>query len=328
MLISDIGIKCKIILILLLTFMIAFVTGCTDEKNNISSHFMKDGTYTFYNDWIYYSNNNDENKLYRMRGDGTESTKILDETVIFGIIADKDGLFFLKMEFDQTSEEKKTITKICTSTLDGNDEKVLITDGKIYCLLKNGEWLYYAVNSNDSKKEGIYRIKTDGSKNQLLYNGYSLGLNITKDKLYFTVAEGIMSLNLDGTNKKLLYKTPSTSDLIYYNNHLYFSDYNNIYSLNLNGTNKTRINKIVEYHSSVEYVINDLIYFIKYNEDNHSLCKANLDGSDETTIFDAERIEVKYILNETIYFYYLNGNDSFIAKINKDGSCFEEISKY
>lgn len=95
--------------------------------------------------WVYYlsSANDPAQRLYKMRLDGTQKTKISDELVNYFDI--KDGwIYYLDFYFS-----------LCKMRLDGSD-KIVLDDTYPENFIISGDWIYV-------DKGGLYKIKLDGS---------------------------------------------------------------------------------------------------------------------------------------------------------------------
>lgn len=138
---------------------IMYLNSVYDPTEPASSEFF------LYGDWIYYHNFTDDNKLYKIKIDGTEKTKVSDE-------------------------------KFCNYFFNG---QLIIDDG----------WIYYVKhNSEDQLFEGkLYKMRTDGSDNQLIIDSLVGIINIYKDYIFYSNAEDnnrIYRINKDGSNKKII----------------------------------------------------------------------------------------------------------------------------
>lgn len=121
------------------------------------------------NDWIYFTNN--EDALYRMTTDGENSTKILDGFLLSLNVSgdwlyfsdDSDGCLY-KMNIDGTSKTKLSVAYV----------------GGGVCVI--GDWLYYEASGGyGDSSYAVYKVRTDGSENQLVdfdknSSNYSIGV--------------------------------------------------------------------------------------------------------------------------------------------------------
>lgn len=183
-----------------------------------------------YNDWIYYINQVDHNKLYKMKSDMSKNTKICDD-YISQFCIDNDEIYYINL-----NEQSKGLCKI---NIDGSN-KTNIVEGEIsylnvskdriyYCdglkggslyevnkkgknkniviqdkvIYPNiiGDWIYYI---NTSDRNTIYKITTDGKYNFKINNKFARTLNVGKNKIYFSNYNGTYFMNNDGSFENII----------------------------------------------------------------------------------------------------------------------------
>lgn len=104
-------------------------------------------------DWLYFCNLSDDGKLYKMRTDGSEKTKITDDSCEFISVA--DGWIY----YCNTIEDG-CLFKVRT---DGSD-RIQLNDTVVMTPYVSDGWVYYYAK----KEGGFWRVSTDGSTQQLL----------------------------------------------------------------------------------------------------------------------------------------------------------------
>lgn len=174
-------------------------------------------------DYIYYSNQSDNNKLYRIKTDGTSREKLNDDKSLYINIVD-DWIYFAngssnnylyKIKLDGTNSQAVNSTysanisviddniyfstnrEIKSMKTDGSGEKIICEEQLVKCINIVGDWIYY---SHDGGGVGnLYRIKTDGTAKQKLdVDLFASWLNVKDDYIYYN------SCNFgEFTNRKL-----------------------------------------------------------------------------------------------------------------------------
>ena len=271
--------------------------------------------------WLYYSNNNDENKLYRIRADGTERQKVHDDSG--GIFHVADGwVYYNKYNTDDNtdlgihrvridgsdnhmickpggwklyivgewiyytyyqSDEKRHI--LCKIRVDGTEETELpdikSSWNKIIC----EEWIYYA-NSGDNGK--LYRVRTDGTDMHKLNDIDSRELTFADEWIYFQesvkvengrMCMGIYRIRPDGSEQQVLtkaecqhYMIDEASDSIYFANG---DDGSTMYRMCTDGTGLKKLNNDI---SSGMQVTDEWIYYLKGKPGYRKLYRIPIDG--------------------------------------------------
>ncbi|HEX3028216.1 MAG TPA: DUF5050 domain-containing protein [Clostridia bacterium] len=130
-------------------------------------------------DWMYYINVSDKSAPYKVRLDGKGNKRIKD--ISLGELAIDDGWIYY---------EKLKDTAIYKMRTSGSDVKK-ITDNaqKTYSYInKAGDWIYYIGNKNG--KEGIYKVKADGTGKVMLIQGDISCINYSDGFLYYADKDG------------------------------------------------------------------------------------------------------------------------------------------
>lgn len=103
-------------------------------------------------DWIYYVNGSDSNKIYKIKIDGTKKTKVIDdETHSINILGEW-------IYYDNNSD----LGRLYKIKLDGT-EKTKVCDDEVSSINIIDDWIYYR---NDSDYRELYRIKVDGTERE------------------------------------------------------------------------------------------------------------------------------------------------------------------
>lgn len=215
--------------------------------------------FNIYEDWIYYSNADDKKRLYKIKTNGREQTKlsssdysgieiskmdIIDGWIYF--ISDSHGYKLCKMKTDGT-QFTEISQQVCVDMsildewiyylvqkkndfdgyylyrmpIDGEEENQL-TDIKSYVFDYDYTWIYYV----DNVTPGVYKIKYDGSENQMLTEGSCIWLKVVDDYVYYTKGgadNGIYKVSINGSEPmKISDDAPEVFIDIWKNSLLYY----------------------------------------------------------------------------------------------------------
>ncbi|MCK9478120.1 MAG: DUF5050 domain-containing protein [Firmicutes bacterium] len=142
------------------------------------------------NGWIYYSNAEDNDSLYKMDLNGENITKLNNE-YSSNINVELDYVYYTDFNGDNSLYKIKT---------DGTDKTLVSPEAFGLENLHNG-YIYYSNRMHDGR---IYRMKTDGSENELIIDSENcVSLNVVDDFLIYRTLElndGYFKANLDGSN--------------------------------------------------------------------------------------------------------------------------------
>lgn len=162
-------------------------------------------------DYIYYVNQTNKN-LCSIKKDGTE-IKILSKDKVNGNIVIKGNYIYYGTQ-DNKIVKNKFYNQIYKIKKDGTG-KTKLADLEAYstyidCI--DGDYIYFTKTSLKSGDTRLHRVTTSGTKLSQLTNG-AYDVSIADKKIYYHVLYGggpnignLFSMNLDGTNKKLLRK--------------------------------------------------------------------------------------------------------------------------
>ena len=155
----------------------------TSGKIDIKVNLVKNGTcriklnstatedMTVSKEWIYYTNIADGYKMYKMKLDGRENTKICDDETLFMTVYD-DTIFYSNKSDDD---------KLYKINANGTG-KAKLSNNKATFINTSKEYVYYV---NYSDNENLYKIPVSGGKSEKITNEYGTNITILKDKIFF-----------------------------------------------------------------------------------------------------------------------------------------------
>ena len=123
-------------------------------------------------DWIYYANTNDQNKLYKMKADGSNPTKITDDQAYDLNVVD-DWIYYRALDKNAMMYKMKT---------DGTSKTQLTKEPSGYINVVD-DWIYYSDYSGYTPV--MYKMKTDGSGKQKITDDYSEQLLVLEPYVFY-----------------------------------------------------------------------------------------------------------------------------------------------
>lgn len=212
-------------------------------------------------DCIYYCNEYPNGYgyscIYKMSTDGTNKTEVCSNYLSSFQVKD-DYIYYISFDYnDLSSDYEYRLHKVKT---DGTEDTIL-KDGDALNLVIYNDWIYY---SRDSK---IYRMKFDGSDNNVVLENLGTTFNISGDSIYYFDEDmKLIKASLDGSNKaELCDALPSTSlevdgEWIYYSATI-FSD--GLYKIKTDGSQKTQLTD--DAVGRIYCIIDDWIFYERYH---------------------------------------------------------------
>ncbi|WP_291632565.1 DUF5050 domain-containing protein [Clostridium sp.] len=283
-----------------------------ETVGNTSGNIANLGFVAESNDWIYYRNTTDSNKMYKLNKNQDKNIKICDDIPLY-INVLGDWIYFS----DLSDEGKLYKIKI-----DGT-QKTKLTNVSVEEIRVENEWIYY-LNASENYK--IYKIKTDGTSNIMLTNNMCGNLNIEDDFIYYTNYDdenNIYKIRKDGIgNNKLGNDSAEFINIV--NGYLYYvnlSDSYKIYKIKSNGTGGQ---KVTDEQAIFLNVADDYIYYTDLKDSN--LYKIKTDGTSKKTVYAGFVVCPNIIGN---YVYYLQDDDhTHRTNILNPNSSNEIFGKY
>lgn len=171
-------------------------------------------------DWIYYSKSTENGlnfRLYKIKKDGTNDVKITNDSIIDGQFTIVNDLLYYKINSENGGES------LYNSKLDGSQKHKLCDNVEQFNI--NGKSIYYYTSINNG---GLFKINLDGSNKNKLSDDVIDSINVSKDKIYYTVDEHInkvlYSIDLNGENKMKLSEANDFINLSISKNFLFYID--------------------------------------------------------------------------------------------------------
>ncbi|HQA57514.1 MAG TPA: DUF5050 domain-containing protein [Acetivibrio sp.] len=221
-------------------------------------------------DWIYFSNSNDDDSIYRISIDGNDMQKLNNDKS--WDITVKDGWIFYSNESDGYGIYKMKTDGSC---------RTKINSDKSYCLNITDDWIYYV---NKSDRGSLYKIRLDGSQKEKLINDDCNYINAEDGCIYYVnnSDEGrIYKLTMNGNAMRI--NDDTSSNINVYGEFIYYSNKNDggkLYRINKDGRNKKLI---CEDSCDFINITKKWIYYAN-KEDGGNLYKIKFDGSNRVKL--------------------------------------------
>lgn len=144
-------------------------------------------------DLIYYSNGDDNNRIYRIGTDGSVRTPITRSSAAL-VTLQEDWIYYLDLDDDN---------KICRLTTTGAERTVVVDDNVLSFSIAD-EWIYY-INQSDGNK--IYRVGIDGAGRERIIDSAACCPQVNSGKLFYVnESDGskVYSANIDGSGPQAI----------------------------------------------------------------------------------------------------------------------------
>jgi len=289
------------------------------------------GGFAAYNDgWIYYCNEKTDNCFYKMRGDGTEKTKLAYHYASYINIVDGWIYYCYDNTYHDENYKWYYVTDECgifRMRTDGSENERIAGDITSRFMCVSDGWIYYAwygiendpeakVVSKNEEKSGIYKIRLDGSERTRVTDADAYNINIDGDWIYYTVGMGgdLYKVRVDGTEKTLLRSMDdvyfcesiiAAGDWIYYICET-FDDSFPIYKIRTDGAENTLVISGDDNYGINFNIADGWIYYAGWYEEEfiHPIYKTRLDGSVTMRLGEYSAYEMNIVGDWIIYEVY------------------------
>ncbi|MFL0249107.1 DUF5050 domain-containing protein [Clostridium neuense] len=145
------------------------------------------------NNWVYYVNNSDDHKIYKIDTDGNFRTKVNDEWSECPQVVD-DEIYYCS----KTGEIMKIGTDGNSTPVDLGGQADNSNADQTFSINVSGDWIYYS-NKNDNKT--LYKVKNDGSGEKYKLTNFPIYyVMVAGNKLYIDSTSNIeYTLPIDTT---------------------------------------------------------------------------------------------------------------------------------
>lgn len=163
----------------------------------------------------------EKQQLIRTNLDGSEKQTIL-ETDLLSFCIDQGKLYFMQADYNALNQLYVfDLDDISDEVIDIDSDKItsIATPQRVYEFNVADGVIYFSTNlfalfSNDSQSDGIWRVDNDGSNMQKLYSGNATQIQIAGGKIYFYENDIIFSMNADGSNVEKLFDSDGSEYII------------------------------------------------------------------------------------------------------------------
>ncbi|EJO5348241.1 cell wall-binding repeat-containing protein [Clostridium botulinum] len=310
------------------------ITKLTTKEEDYFGNILNRFGIVYDRGYIYYNKPSDNYSLHRMKSDGSNDTKIMNDSPT-SILIGKNHIYYNTFSFD--SSKNKSIG-IYRTTLDGKN-KVKLSNYSDYGLpmALDDNYIYYLKDCSDGNK--IWKVKTDGSSESEVSFNLKYGYSIDHGFCSFCLKNGWIYTNMyigtaaDNYDLKFVMAKPDGSEIKVISNesfdmfqpvddYIYYSNSKGIYKIKNDGTNNTLLTSD-KYKNNDVYslnVCNDHVYYTIAAGDDKSyldgIYQMNLDGTEDTRLIQGS---ATFLWTTPKWIYFDTGTENGTYRINYNG---------
>ncbi|MBO5913577.1 MAG: DUF5050 domain-containing protein [Clostridia bacterium] len=296
--------------------------GVSNTKGTTANHANGSGDVVLQGDWIYFTNQNNYCKLYKMRKDGTDKQILSHETITLVNVLGE-------WVYCHVAGSNSGIYKI---KIDGSETIKLNSDYPLWLYVEKG-WIYYT----DIYNQQLYRVKTDGSGKMTISSDSCETPVVNGDWIYYVEQKStaLYKVKTNGTEKTQVLSYFEGSRLLFDKGTFYAGgSYVQLskYSSDFKDTTYYEDDK---YQINVYDVVDGWIYFTRFDKRSGSneqvICRAKPDFSQCTELFthkgNAPNVNV-YLKAIGDWVYFKNGfYDDEMCRVNIKTKKIQYISR-
>lgn len=293
-------------------------------SGNIPGNLYNEGLYCEKDGTVYFANPSDEDKLYSMRTDGGELTKLSDDIVSY-INVDDNYIYYVRNNPGAGSSGGDftflsfNTDSLCRMNRDGNEDSILILDPEpsMYASLV-GNYIYY-LRYTEADGTSLYKVKIDGSEKQQVKEQPYFTCSVLGQYIYYNGLEQdhyIWRQNTVDDSVGMLYGGNCWMPILTDESTAYFMDCDNNYAIARADLDTGEKLILCEDRADWFNVYGNTIFFQHSDVKNPALCKINTDGSGYEVIAEGTYMN----LNATSrYLYFRDYNSGQTLRVPIDG---------
>ena len=288
-----------------MSFKVEEEKNLSSNRGNSAGNIANGGYAAQDNGWIYYRNQNDEGKLYKVKVDGTENRKLSNNKASY--INIMDGWIYFKSDYQ--------INKI---RIDGTDEKGLYSSIGVHMNIVDN-----MIYSSNNYNEYIYSSRLDGTKEDIIKYSRDIGsMNVEGEYIYYSSSSNdnkLVKMNI-ADEKDIIIVDKRVEYINVIDESIFFIDKNDsrVYKADKNGHDLTRLNDVPSKNLNVHGK-----YMYYTNELDRAIYRQTKDGSSSAQKLNDMPSSHINIVNNGIF--YLNAIDGIMYKMNLDGGQHSKV---
>lgn len=261
-----------------------------EEKGNTNGNISNDGEVCEKDGFIYCSGAH--SGLYKMKTDGTEKIKLLDDSAVDINVVD-GWIYYLNVR-NYNENPNSQIYKV---KIDGTCKTEVYSQDDISGLIVTNKYIYYKTFTSGlgDLDYAIYKMNIDGTdKVMITKEQWISNINYDDGYIYYDTSDGIYKIKDDGTDRVKLY-TCDTRFMIVNDKNIYFHSegenysVNNVYKIDLNGKG---LQKVITFNSEATELFQpfffnidgDWIYYSTIGKSGDGIYKVKTDGTQNTKL--------------------------------------------
>lgn len=293
-------------------------------NGNTAGNLYNEGLVCEYDGMIYFANPSDRDRLYSMNTDGTELTKLSNDTVSY-INVDEYYIYYVRNNpgtagaFSFTNFNTDSLCRISRNSI---ADSVLVLDAApSLCASLVGNYIYY-LHYSDSDGSTLYKVKIDGSEQSQIATEPLFTASASGQYIYYNGVSSehyLWRRNTENDTTGMLYGGNCWMPTVVDDATLYYMDCDNHYSIAR--VDLASGDKVLLSEDRVDWynVCGNYIYFQRVDAEEPALCRMHTDGSNYEVLSVGNHKNI-CTTSEYVYFRDYNTEQTYRMKHNDTGS--------
>ncbi|EEG77266.1 M56 family metallopeptidase [Dethiobacter alkaliphilus] len=292
----------------------------TEVRGNSTGNIVNGGLVAYQDGWIYYSNPQDEGRLYKKRTDGSEDTRLSNNSAMDINVV--ENWVYYNHSLNRNRETRSMGGSVYRVRTDGSEE-VRLNDHSSSFVQVVDDWIYYLRFELESGGTVPYKMRLDGSEQTRIIDHNASELNVVDGWAYFIASERA-SIDDFAESQKWVYRVRTDGSdltrlvargsggigyLIVDGEWMYSNDFSNTRRTKTDGSNPSYPVGGYGYIN----VDGDWIYYVDIEDLWMNIYRTQVDDSAHERIND-NRAENIFIVED--YVYYLSSGK--LLKVEKN----------
>ena len=299
-----------------------------DVVGNTPGNLNTGGLFCESEDYIYFANPYDGNKLYKMNLDANKAEKVCDDIVSY-INAAGDYIYYARFN------NKDAVETIFKGNLygvfrikKGSDKGKPVHTGIVTNISLVGNYIYYQ-GYNDKKVFELRKVKIDGKEDKKISDTPYSPVSVANGNIYFPEVTGnhnLMKLDTQ-TDNITVHKLGNFYLPVVSNNYLYYIDLDNSRKLTKMDLS-TEEKQVLTQDCCVSYNIStdkDVIFYQAENsKEDHKLIKIDTNGDNKTVIKEGDCYNIS-ITSKYMFYIEKLGTQEYLYKVSIVGASVPQL---
>ena len=295
---------------------------------NTTGNLYNGGLFCEYEGYIYFANPQDENKLYRMKSDGSEIEKIYNDTVSYIQVMNDYIYYARRNDIGEDTIFRNMMYGIYRIEI-GDNRPHEVYRGIVENMVICGNYIYFTAY-DDTNFIQLKSVKVDGEELKVISDLDYKPIAVEGDTYYFPNVENNNNLMYIKAGSSTIHTSSEGSFYMptFTEGFLYYIDLDNDMKLTRVSL-KSNETKVLDEGRCINFNISEeqkIIYYQIENEDEHMLCRMSMKGENKQIIAEGNYSNVHITEKYTYYYKIISADSKELYRADNSGNTSQKIT--